>query len=231
MSVSQRVLVVEDEGRVSRFLVERLAQEGFAVEDCSSFVEFQKKLTESKVDDYALLVLDRMLGQKDSEKLVPEVRVRWPNTKVLILSALSSTEEKVRLLNLGADDYMGKPFSMDELVARLRVLLRRERQSDGVKSHLGLGDLSVDLLGHVAHVGSLKLELTKKEFQLLVTFLKTPGRVYSKFQLMDMVWETQAEIESNVVEVTINNLRRKLEVTKTKAKILSKRHVGYWIET
>ena len=131
---------------------------------------------------------------------------------------------------MGADDYLAKPFSLVELLSRIRVQIRKP-QTLGVESNvIQVGDLVIDRIHHELRCLGQKIDLSNKEFRLLSVLVKDVGRVMSRFQIMDRVWDTQKDLESNVVEATVRNLRRKLEFSQSKVKIQSKRNVGYWIE-
>jgi DNA-binding response OmpR family regulator len=177
--------------------------------------------------------MDRLLGNDDSKALLSKVKNKFKSSLILFLSALNSPAEKASLLDEGADDYLGKPFSLVELQARVRALLRRHSQNFGVKPdgiYINLGDVIIDLKTRHVTCNGQKIDLTPKEFSLLVNFCENKNRVYSKFQLLDIIWETNLDIESNVIEVNIMNLRKKLESHDSLLKIQSKRNVGYWLE-
>jgi DNA-binding response OmpR family regulator len=146
----------------------------------------------------------------------------------LVLSTIGNAIEKAKVIDLGADDYMSKPFSVEELLSRVKSLMRRPRE---VKSQiLSYGEVVMNFDSQTAEAKGKKLDLSRKEFLMLSTLMKKPTRVFNKFQLLDLVWDTNTDVESNVVEVTIMNLRKKLQDTGCKAQILSRRNVGYWIE-
>lgn len=223
------ILVVEDEARVRKFLEDALRSEGHTIYACQSIEEAESWMA---LKEYSpeLVILDRMLQSDDGINLIRPLKQRYPECKILILSAIGIPEDKAQALDLGADDYLSKPFSLAELSARIRVLSRRGTPRTST-THLILKNLTVDLKTQSARTDKAKLDLSKKEFQLLTTLASHPTRVFSKYQLLDRVWDQQADIESNIVEVTIKNLRRKLEAAGSQAEILSKRNVGYWIES
>jgi DNA-binding response OmpR family regulator len=226
-----RIMLLEDEAKVRGLLLECFEGEGFntlsfaSVNDASDYLNSD----EPRAD---VAVLDRMVGNKDGASLIPQLRKKSPGTKVLILSALNDPEERAKILDLGADDYLGKPFSVTELLSRLRALLRRSHGVDAglEKTVLYVGNLEIYLLEHQAKVRNHALDLTPKEFRLLTILCREPGKVWSKFRLLDQVWQVNLELESNVVESTIRNIRRKLEQSHCLARIESKRNLGYWIE-
>jgi DNA-binding response OmpR family regulator len=179
-----------------------------------------------------VVILDRMLGRADGATLIPKLKSRYPEAGILILSSLDMPSEKARIIDMGADEYVSKPFSLDELTARLRLVVRRSHGSASVAESTVrvLANLNLDLRTQNVAVGSSKLDLTRKEFQLLTLLMDSPGRVFNRFQILDRVWEIERVSESNVVETTIKNLRRKLEDSGALVTIESKRNQGYWIE-
>jgi len=222
------VLVIEDEARIRRFVGDALKAEGHAVQSCSSYDEAQAAIEDPISFAFDAVILDRMLRDKDGTELIAPLKSRCPNCGILVLSALNTPEEKATVLDLGADDYLSKPFSLLELSARIRALSRRTKKLPG--RLMLLKNCQIDLLAHEVRVNGKKIDLSSREYQVLSVFAQNPGRIFNKFQLLDQVWNTQHDIESNVVEVTINNLRRKMETVASELHILSKRNVGYWIE-
>ena len=226
------LLLIEDEIRVQNFLAEALRQDGYKVSCCSNYDETLALLANAG-KDLDLVLMDRLLGRVDAITLLPVIRTKCPNARVLVLSTVATGAQKAAVLDMGADDYMGKPFELVELKARLRLLARRgatPQSPENTMHRLTCGDLVIDLLEHKIWCNEKLVDLSNKEFQLLLTLVRQPGRVFSKFQLLDTVWSTQFEIESNVVEVTIRNLRKKLEDANSTVEILSRRNIGYWIE-
>ncbi len=222
------LLIVEDEDRIRDFLVKGLQAEGHTALGVETVSDARDAIHADSSNLIDLVILDRMLDQNDGADLIPFIKNKNPSTLIVILSAIGSAEEKAELLDKGADEYLSKPFSLVELSARIRALTRRRR--DQPRKQLTVKDCEVDLVEHSVKINGEKMELSQKEYQLLLVFLKHPGRVYNRFQLLDQVWNAQYEVESNVVEVTINNIRRKLEAKKSAVLISSKRNVGYWVE-
>lgn len=222
-----QMLLVEDDPRLSKYLVEALSREGYSVELARSLEEARAALLSTPPE---IVVLDRMLGRTDAAVLIPEIKSKFPQCGVLILSSLDLASEKARLIDDGADEYVSKPFSLEELTARLRLVSRRSSAPAADVSVKAVGNLSLNLKTLNASVGSQKLDLTRKEFQILSLLMEQPGRVYNRFQILDRVWEMDRIVESNVVETAIKTLRRKLEESQCSARIESKRNVGYWIE-
>ncbi len=222
-----RILVVEDERKVRNFISQALVQAGMTVDALGSLSDIHLSL---QTHPYDVIVLDRLLGAVDSLGSVLEMKRQFPQTKVLILSALSEVDERVKGLTDGADDYLGKPFHVSELIARIRALGRRETQREkGAKDNvLSYDDLKIDLEKQKVFRQGKAVELTGKEFRILCLLAKTPGQVFSKSRILDQVWDLNHFPESNVVEVTIANLRSKLE-KEGGPLIHSRRGVGYWL--
>lgn len=227
---SMHLLLVEDDPRLSQYIREALGREGYSLEICASIDEVNAYMA-TENEPPRVVILDRMLGRADGALLIPHLKTRYPHVAILVLSSLDMPSEKARIIDAGADEYLSKPFSLDELTARLRLVTRRSGVTRTDPAMRVLGNLVLDLKTQNAMVASTKLDLTRKEFQLLSLLMDSPGRVYNRFQILDRVWEIERMSESNVVETTIKNLRRKLEESGANARIESKRNMGYWIET
>ncbi len=225
------IVIVEDESRVLSFLSEALRKEGYVIHACETY-ESALESIKSLNKEIEVLVLDRLLGRQDAISLIPIAKKEAPNARILILSTINDPAQKAAALDLGADDYLGKPFSLVELSARIRSLSRRQESKEGRSGNFifNVKDLTVNALDHKVTVNQKPVDLSNKEYLLLLTLIEHPGRVYNKFQLLDKVWDTQFDIESNVVEVTIKNLRKKLSGAGSTTEILSRRNIGYWIE-
>ncbi len=200
-----KILVVEDDRSVASFLEKGLREEGYAVDIAHDGDDASMK---TFVYDYDLIVLDLMLPTKSGYEITAELRREGRSVPILILTARDGTDDLVRGLDLGADDYLTKPFSFDEFAARVRALLRR----GGPKrlEVLQYADIKLDRLKHRAWRGSRELDLTPKEFQLLKHFMLRPEQLVRRTQLLGKVWDLLFEPDSNVVDVHMGNLRRKL---------------------
>ena len=222
-----KVLLAEDEKKVRDFIKQALEQAGMVVDTATNQSDLLAFLSTSSFD---VLVLDRLLGSWDSLSALSEIRKQYPPLKVLVLSALGEINDRVAGLTEGADDYLPKPFHVSELVARLRTLARRtgsEKQS-GKDTILTYEDLKIDLEAQKAYRGTKRIDVTKKEFQILSLLARHPGMVFSKASILNQVWDMNHFPESNVIEVTIANLRSKVDKT-FKPLIQSQRGVGYWL--
>ncbi|MDQ6954179.1 MAG: response regulator transcription factor [Mariprofundaceae bacterium] len=201
-----KILVVEDEERVAQFIQKGLKEEGHAV-DVSHDGEDGGFLAE--VNDYDLILLDVMLPKKNGISVCREIRDRGVATPVLMLTARDSVEDRVRGLDAGADDYLVKPFAFEELLARVRALLRR--RSDSKTPTLKLADLELDPITRMVTRQDKAIRLTTKEYALLEYFLRNPNKVLSRTLIGEHVWDMNFDPESNVIDVYISHLRNKID--------------------
>ncbi len=200
------MLVIEDEVRMAQLVERALVEEGYAVDVCGDGPEGLWMATENP---YAAVVLDVMLPGFDGFELCRRLRAAEIWVPVLMLTARDEIGDRVRGLDVGADDYLVKPFSLLELAARLRALTRREEHSR--PAVVGVGDLTLDPAAKRAWRGSAELELSPKEFALLELFLRHPGAVLTRTQIIDAVWDFAYDGTSNVVDQYVNYLRRKVD--------------------
>jgi len=201
-----KILVVEDEERVAHFIQKGLKEEGHAV-DVSYDGEDGEFLAE--VNDYDLIILDLMLPKKNGIVVCRELRASGVATPVLMLTARDSVEDKVRGLDAGADDYLPKPFAFEELLARVRALLRR--QSDNKSPILSMADLSLDPISRRVTRNDTPIRLTTKEYALLEYLLRNPNKVLSRTLIGEHVWDMNFDPESNVIDVYVSHLRSKID--------------------
>lgn len=222
--MSGHILVIEDEERISDFLVRGLTEEGYRVELCADGRSAEIALESGNWD---LVLLDWWLPGEDGIEVLRKFRRKNRNTPVLFLTARDAVAQRVEGLDAGADDYLTKPFSFEELLARMRSLLRRRDQASGLE--LEYRDIRADLSSQKATRAGVTLELTAKEFLLLVLFLRRPGTVYSRTRIYESVWGEQFDGISNTLEVHIKELRRKLEELGPRV-IQTRRGQGYILE-
>jgi len=201
-----KILVVEDEERVAQFIQKGLKEEGHAV-DVAYDGEDGGFLAE--VNDYDLIILDLMLPKKNGLQTCKEIRDHGVNTPVLMLTARDSVEDKVRGLDAGADDYLAKPFAFEELLARVRALLRR--QSESKTPTLKIADLELDPMSRQVTRSGKPIRLTTKEYALLEYLLRNPKKVLSRTLIGEHVWDMNFDPESNVIDVYVSHLRTKVD--------------------
>ncbi|HLE09164.1 MAG TPA: response regulator transcription factor [Thermodesulfobacteriota bacterium] len=216
-----KVLVVEDEKKVARFIKRGLEQEGYAVDIAQDGAEGEQYIG---IDNYDIIVLDIMLPKKSGLDVLKDLKQRNVKSRVLLLTARDSVEDRVTGLNLGADDYLTKPFAFEELLARIRALTRRDAYGPAL---LKFADLSLDPITRKAKRGDIEVELTLKEYALLEYLLRNPNRVLSRTLIAEHVWSQSFDTETNVVDVYINHLRNKLDTDPSKRLIHTVRGVGY----
>lgn len=217
-----RVLVVDDEASIRELVSTVLRYEGYAVETCATGSEALRAVTDT---DPHLVVLDVMLPDFDGFEVQRRLRRAGKTTPVIFLTARGDTEDRVHGLTIGGDDYVSKPFSLDELVARVRAVLRR-RFGEQETGRLVFHDLELDDERHEVRRGGAVIDLTPTEFKLLRMLLRNPGRVLTRAQILDHVWAYDFGGESNVVETYISTLRRKIDSGRP-AMIQTVRGIGY----
>lgn len=220
-----RILVVEDEKKLARFIKKALTEDAHAVDIVHDGEEGLQQATSAPYD---LIILDIFLPRRDGLSVLQELRLQKVATPVLILSARGQTQDRVRGLDLGADDYLAKPFALDELRARVRALLRRSGESPA--SVLKVADVTMDLLRHEVRAGNEPVRLTPREFALLEYFMRNPGRVLTRTSIAEHVWDYNFDWQSNVVDVFVNYLRRKLEGDGRPRLLHTVRGVGYMMK-
>jgi DNA-binding response OmpR family regulator len=217
-----KILLVEDDRKVAGFIEQGLREEGYVVDVAR---DGDEATTMAHVNEYDAILLDVVLPKKNGFQIAAELRREGRTAPILMLTSRDATEDVVRGLDAGADDYLSKPFQFDELVARIRALLRRggaERLEV-----LRYAPIALDRLRHIATVNDQRLDLTPKEMQLLEYFLLHPEDVVRRTTLLEKVWDMHFDPESNVVDVHVGNLRRKLVEAAGEPMIATVRGVGF----
>jgi len=221
------ILVVEDERRLAHLLRRVLLEERHTVDVAA---DGDQGLDMGSSDTYDLVILDLMLPGRDGLEVCRALRAEGVKAPVLMLTARGAVEDRVSGLNAGADDYLVKPFAMEELLARVNALLRRRGRDIDVAPELRAGDLTLDLVRHEARRGARTIELTAKEFALLEYLMRHPGQALSRTQITDHVWRYDLEALSNVVDIYIHYLRDKIDRGFPRPLIKTVRGVGYKID-
>ena len=201
-----RTLIIEDNVRLAESIKVGLEQQGYVVDVAVTADEGDEMAVVHRHD---VIVLDLMLGDRDGMELCRQLRRQKVTTPILMLTALSATKDKVKGLDAGADDYLVKPFQMEELLARLRSLLRRSQATEGAV--LRSGDLVMDLPEHRVTQGGNPVKLSAKEFALLEYFMRNPKKLLTRTMISESVWDMNYESSSNVIDVYVSALRRKVD--------------------
>lgn len=216
------MLVVEDEKKTASFIRKALQAEGFATDVCHNGNE---ALSAPVATPYDAIVLDIMLPGRDGLSLLRHWREHRNSTPVLLLSARGEVNERVEGLNLGADDYLPKPFELAELVARVRALVRRGSENKAVV--LRVADLTLDTVSHEAKRGNTKIELTSREYRLLEYLMRSAGRLCARMMILEKVWDYDFDPGTNLVDVYIKRLREKIDAGFEPKLLHTARGTGY----
>lgn len=217
-----RILIVEDEKSLRTLLERRFTGEKYTVDACG---DGREALSYIETGTYDCIILDIMLPGMDGLSVLREMRDRRHRTPVLLLTARDSIVDRVKGLDIGADDYLTKPFSYDELSARVRAMLRRGGEEK--TTILSLADLSMDTLTRTVTRGGKEIELTSKEYALLEYFLRHPGQVFTREQIIGHIWNFDFDNDSNIVDVYVRYLRRKIDDDSATPLIHTIRGTGY----
>ncbi|RDJ99720.1 response regulator [Paraburkholderia lacunae] len=217
-----KILIVEDQRKLGLFLKQALIERAYTATWVGSCAEARDALCET---NYDVIVLDLGLPDGDGLALLREWRSAGFNEPVLILSARDAVEDRISGLDVGADDYLAKPFSVEELLARLRSLLRRQSAvKETVLQHQGV---KLDLLSRTVHLNGQPVDVTSREFALLEIFLQNPGRILPRTLISEKIWESHYDVDTNLLDVYMSRLRAKFEVPLGKALFKTVRGVGY----
>ena len=217
-----KVLLVEDDRKILSFIKKGLKEQGFLVDACENGDEGYDLASEQAYD---VLILDIMLPGRDGLSILRGLREKKITVPVILLTARSALQERVEGLNLGADDYLSKPFYMEELLARIHAVTRRATGNQ--LSLMQAGPLTVNLITREVRLGKEKVELTVREFNLLELLMRSPGRVFTRTQILEHVWGYDFDPQTNVVDVYIRRLRSKVDMNPDAPLIETVRGVGY----
>ncbi len=221
-----RILLLEDEKDIASFIMSGLKAEHYAVDWANTG---EKGLMWAKVNSYDLGIFDiKLPGQQDGLQVAKTIRERGKNFPIIILSVTGDVATKIEALNLGADDYLAKPFSLAELLARVHALLRREKKITGPK--LVVGDLEMDTQAHSVTRAGKQISLNRKEFALLEYLMRSPGIMLTRSMILEHVWDMNADPFTNTVDVHIRFLREKIDVGWRKKLLKTVHGFGYKIE-
>ncbi len=219
-----RALVIEDDRAVSQFIERGLRENGFAVEVA---FDGHDGMQTAEATEHDVIVLDLMLPGRDGFSILSQMRQAGNKTPVICLTARDSVDDRVTGLDLGADDYLVKPFSFAELLARIRALLRRGSQL--LDNPIKIADLSIDITTRQVRRSEQRIDLSAREFELLEYLARHTGQVLSRTMLLEKVWDVNRDPQTNVVDVHINRLRKKIDRGFSKSLIHTIRGVGYVI--
>lgn len=225
----KNILLIEDDAEIAQYICENLASPPYAITHTTDGSEGLKAALSQPWD---VLLLDRMLpNEVDGLDILKAIRAMGHHFPVIVVSALGQTEERVRCLKAGADDYLPKPFLMEELEARMEAVIRRSTPSQQEQAHtLTLGDLHIDLLKHTVYRGEEKIPLNTREFKLLAYLIKNAGQTVTRSMVLENVWEYDFQPETNIIDVHISHLRQKIDGKNGPSIIRTVRGVGYSIE-
>lgn len=219
-----RILIIEDEEHLARLVAEVLGREGHAVE---TVYDGRSGLTRALTEDFDLLVVDWMLPDLDGVHVVKRLRAADVRVPVLMLTARGQIEDRVEGLDAGADDYLSKPFAFPELLARIRALARRPPEKEAEEAVLTAGDITLDPARHEVRRSGERIDLTAKEFALLATLVQRPGQVFTRSVLLDTVWGGTTGAYTNVVDLYVHYLRKKLDRGEAPSRIRTVHGTGY----
>jgi DNA-binding response OmpR family regulator len=217
-----RILVVEDEKKVANFIKRGLEEEDYVVDVA---YDGEEGVNKAESTDYDLILMDIMMPKKDGLTAIKEIREKNISTPILCLTAKDTVDDIVRGLNIGSDGYLTKPFAFAELVARVRALIRRGSQDRGAE--LFFADLRIDPVAHKAWRKGVEIELTTKEYALLEFFMRNPNQVLTRTMIAEHVWDYTFDSFTNIIDVYVNYLRKKVDRDHEKKLINTVRGLGY----
>jgi heavy metal response regulator len=220
-----RILVIEDEKKVATFIKKGLVEEHYAVDTA---FDGEEGLYLAEINEYDLIVLDLMIPKIDGFGVLKKIRERKNNVPILVLTAKDSIDDTVRGLDAGCDDYLTKPFAFAELLARIRALLRRDKKEK--ESVLRIADLSLSIVTHKVMRQGKEIELTSKEYALLEYFMRNPEKVLTRTMISEHVWDYHFDSNTNVIDVYVNYLRKKIDKDFDPKLIHTIRGIGYMMK-
>ncbi len=206
-----RILVIEDDPDIALFLKSALTEEGFSLDVA---MDGERGSYLARTNEYDLIILDFVLPKKDGKTICQEIRNTGNSVPIIMLTVRTEIPDKISMLHLGVDDYVTKPFSFDELVARIRTILKRPQVM--INNPISFSTLTLDSQKQMAWKGKQEIYLTRKEFQLLELFMKNAGKVLSRGTIMEHVWTIDSDPFSNTIEAHVLNLRRKIDTGRQK---------------
>jgi two-component system OmpR family response regulator len=223
--MTRRILIIEDDTETAAYMRKGLEEQSFTVVSAANGRDGLYLATGGEVD---AIILDRMLPGMDGLSILKAVRAAGVNVPILMLTAMSAVDERVRGLRAGADDYLVKPFSFDELIARIETLLRRPHETRE-ETRLVCGNLELDLLARTARRGGREIELQNREYQMLEYLMRRRGRVVTRTMLLEGLWDYHFDPQTNVIDVHISRLRKKIDGEGEVPLIRTIRGSGYMI--
>jgi heavy metal response regulator len=219
-----KILIIEDEKKISALIRKGLEEEQYDVEEAYDGEKGEQLLEKNQYD---LVILDIMMPKKDGLEVLRSLRQRGNETPVMMLTAKSAVDDRVKGLDVGADDYLIKPFAITELLARVRSLLRRKKGVEKSATTLTIADLTLDLVSHKALRGGKMIDLTSKEFALLEYFIRNKNKTLNRSTITEHIWNYNFDTGTNIIDVYINHLRTKIDGGFTKKLLHTVRGVGY----
>ena len=220
-----KILLAEDEIDLNNIVTKYLKKNGYSVE---SVFNGEEALDYLEYDEYDLIILDIMMPKINGFEVIKKLRSKGNHTPILLLTARNSSEDKVKGLDLGADDYIVKPFDFNELTARIRTLVRRRYGNSS--NELSIGDLVLDTSKKTVTRAGKTIELTGKEYSILEYLMQSKNRILSREQIKTHVWDYDYEGDSNIIDVLIKNIRKKIHIEDGKQIIYTKRGIGYVVK-
>ena len=220
-----KILLVEDEIDLNNVVTKYLKKNGYSID---SIFDGEEALDYLRYGEYDLVILDIMMPKVNGFEVIKELRNNGDNTAILMLTARDSADDKVKGLDLGADDYIVKPFDFNELLARIRAVVRRKYGNSS--NRLVIGDLILDTSEKSVTRAGKQIELTGKEYEVLEYLMQSKNRILSRDQIKEHVWDFDYEGDSNIIDVLIKNIRKKIDIEAGKQIIYTKRGLGYVIK-